>query len=80
MPHERLTAFIPDFQRGGYTDQVINTYVGFAPAYDPKFTILIKLEKPQGAPLAGQTVVPAFKELAEFILNYYNVGPDEISN
>lgn len=74
------TAFIPDFQRGGYTDQVINTYAGFAPAYDPKFVILVKLGKPQGAPLAGQTVVPAFKELAEFILNYYNVGPDEISN
>lgn len=74
------TAFIPDFKIGGYTDQVINTYIGFAPAFDPKFIILIKLEKPQNAPLAGQTVVPAFKELAEFILNYYNIAPDNIAD
>ncbi len=71
------TAFIPDFKRGGYTEDVINSYVGFAPAYSPKFVVLIKLDKPAGAPLSGQTVVPAFKELAQFILNYYNVSPDK---
>lgn len=70
------TAFIPE--RGGYSDQVINTFAGFAPAYDPKFTILIKLERPEGAPLAGQTVVPAFRELAEFLLNYYGIPPTDI--
>ncbi len=71
------TAFIPE--RGGYSDQVINTYVGFAPAYDPKFTILVKLERPEGAPLAGQTVVPAFRELAEYLLNYYSIPPTDIA-
>ncbi len=90
------TAFVPDFVKGGYTEEVINTYVGFAPACvktsadakaladksagkpacNPKFVILIKLDKPAGAPLAGQTVVPAFRELAQFILNYYNIAPD----
>lgn len=70
------TAQVPNFKKGGYTDQVINTYVGFGPASDPKFTILFKLDKPKGAPLAGQTVVPAFRSLAEFILNYYSVPPD----
>lgn len=74
------TAFIPDFKNGGYTDQVINTYVGFAPAFEPKFSVLIRIDKPRNAPLAGQTVVPAFKELAEFILNYYNIPPDNLSD
>lgn len=72
------TAFIPNFKSGGYTDDVINTYVGFAPASNPKFTILIKLDNPAGAPVAGLTVVPAFRELAEFMLSYYNVAPDRI--
>lgn len=72
------TALVPDFHRGGYTEEVINTYAGFAPASNPRFTILIKLVKPAGAPLAGQTVVPAFKELAQFILNYYNIPPDDL--
>lgn len=73
------TAFIPNFGGKGYSDEIINTYVGFAPARDPKFAILIKLEKPEGAPLAGQTVVPAFRELAQFVLNYYNIAPDELA-
>jgi len=72
------TAQIPDFNNGGYTDKVINTYIGFGPTADPKFVILIKLNEPAGAPLAGLTVVPAFRELAQFILNYYNIPPDRI--
>lgn len=74
------TAYVPDFKNGGYTDQVINTYIGWAPAFDPKFVVLIKLEKPKDAPLAGTTVVPAFRELAETLLNYYNVAPDNLAN
>ena len=72
------TAYIPDFNNGGYTDEVINTYIGFAPASNPRFVIVIKLDKPYGAPVAGLTVVPAFRELAEFLLSYYNVPPDRI--
>lgn len=74
------TAFIPDFKNGGYTDKVINTYIGFAPAFEPKFTVLVKLEKPDGSPLAGQTVVPAFRELTEFLLNYYGIPPSNINS
>ena len=74
------TAQVPDFKYGGYTDEVINTYIGFAPAYDPKFIILLKMDKPLGAPLAGLTIVPAFRDLAQFILNYYNIPPDNLEN
>ncbi|TSC88866.1 MAG: stage V sporulation protein D (sporulation-specific penicillin-binding protein) [Parcubacteria group bacterium Gr01-1014_3] len=69
------TAQVADLIKGGYGDNFIHTYVGFAPATDPKFTVLIKVDKPQ-ARLAGATVVPAFRELAQFILNYYNIPPD----
>lgn len=72
------TAFKPDFENGGYTDTVINTYIGFAPATNPRFTILVKIDEPENSPLAGQTVVPAFRELGEFLLNYYQLPPDRI--
>ena len=72
------TANVPDFKNGGYTDDVINTYVGFAPAANPRFSVLIKLDEPLGKQLAGVTVVPAFREIAEFALNYYNVPPDRL--
>jgi len=72
------TAQVPKTNGGGYTDEVINTYVGFAPAYDPAFIILVRLDKPYGAPLAGLTVVPTFRELAQYTINYYNIPPDRI--
>jgi len=72
------TAQVPDFEKGGYTDKVINTYIGFGPTSDAKFVILIRLDEPEGAPLAGTTVVPAFRKLAQFILNYYGIPPDRI--
>lgn len=71
------TAQVPDFKKGGYSGEYIHSYVGFAPATDPRFTILMKVDKPKGAPLAGTTVVPAFRELAQFILNYYNIPADK---
>ncbi len=74
------TAFIPDFEKGGYTERVINTYVGFAPASNPRFIILVKLNEPEGNPVAGLTVVPAFRDLAQFILNYLNIPPDRIGD
>ena len=72
------TAQIPDFVRGGYSDKFIHTYVGFAPAYDAKFAVLIKLDNPQGAAVAAQTVVPAFRQMSQFLLNYYNIPPDRL--
>ena len=72
------TAQIPDPKRGGYSAEFIHTYVGFAPASNPRFIILLKLDKPE-ATLAGVTVVPAFRELAQFIVNYYNIPPDDLS-
>lgn len=71
------TAQIPDLKRGGYKDEYIHTFVGFAPAYDPKFIALIKLDNPKGVRFAESTVVPAFSDLAKFIFSYYQIPPDK---
>ncbi len=74
------TAQIPDHIHGGYySDKYIDTYIGFGPASNPKFLIFIKLDDPFGNPFAAETVVPAFKDLAQFMINYYNIPPDRIS-
>ena len=70
------TAQIPF--KGKYLDEYIHSYVGFGPAKNPKFIILIKLDKPKKATLSGFTVVPAFKKLAQFLLNYYNIPPNNV--
>ncbi len=71
------TAQIPDFEKGGYSEEYVHTFVGFGPVSDPEFVILIKIDKPNVV-LAGYTVVPAFKELAQFVLNYYQIPPDNL--
>lgn len=73
------TALIPDFGKGGYTEELIHTFVGIAPVSDPRFVILVKLDKPQVGELAGLTVVPAFRDLMEFLLTHYRVPPDNIN-
>ena len=71
------TAQIPDLKNGGYLEDNIHTFVAFAPAYDPKFIALIKLDNPKGIRFAESTVVPVFKELAEFIFSYLQIPPDK---
>jgi cell division protein FtsI/penicillin-binding protein 2 len=61
---------------GGYlANQYNHSFVGFAPASDPKFVILIKMEKPQGITFAADSLSPAFKDMATFLLNYLHIPP-----
>ena len=71
------TAQIPRSDARGYTDEVIHTFVGYAPAFDARFLIYFQLNKPKGNRFAANTLTPAFHDLAEYILNYYEVPPDE---
>jgi len=71
------TAQVPDLKNGGYLDEYIHTFVGFAPAYDPKFIALIKLDNPRGVRFAESTVVSVFHDLAQFIFSYLAIPPDK---
>lgn len=73
------TALIPDFEKGGYSDALIHTFIGVAPVSEPRFVVLAKLDKPQVGELAGLTVVPAVRDLMEFLLTHYRVPPDNVS-
>ena len=71
------TAQVPNLKDGGYLDEYIHTFVGFAPAYDPKFIALIKLDNPKGVRFAESTVVSVFHDLAQFIFSYLAIPPDK---
>jgi len=71
------TAEIPGL--GGYKeDRTIATFVGFLPADDPQFLILVKLERPKTSAWAGQTAAPVFRRIAESIITMYGIPPDDI--
>jgi len=59
----------------GYSEKTIQTFIGFAPAFNPRFLILIKLNNPQ-TKTAEYSAVPIFRELAEYIIHHYQIPPD----
>jgi cell division protein FtsI/penicillin-binding protein 2 len=61
----------------GYSEKTWQSFVGFAPAYDPKFLILIKLDNPQ-TKTAEYSAAPLFKELAKYIIDYLQIPPDRM--
>jgi cell division protein FtsI/penicillin-binding protein 2 len=58
---------------GGYGKKTIHSFIGFAPAENPKFVMLVKLDHPKNVPWAASSAAPLFSEIAEFILNYYQI-------
>ena len=69
------TAQIPD-GKGGYDEkEFIHNFLGFAPAYDSKFVILIKMDRPHGITFAADSLSPTFREMAAFLINYFKIPP-----
>jgi len=71
------TAFIALPGGKGYSDDEIHSFVSFFPAFDPEFIILVKMEKPKYPSSASHTVTLTAKEIEQFLINYYNIPPDE---
>lgn len=69
------TAQVPNKDGPGYSDNTIHSFVGFAPAFNPRFIGLIKVDNPHGIRFAADSLAPAFRELASFILQYYKIPP-----
>ena len=70
------TAQVPkEDGRGYHEDKTIHSFIGYAPAYEPRFLILLKLDNPQGINFSADSVAPLFSDIAEYILNYYEIPP-----
>ncbi len=70
------TAEVPfENKKGYYTDKTIQSFIGFGPALDPEFLILVKLDNPN-VPKSALSAVPIFKKLSQYIINYWQIPPD----
>ncbi|MFA6254690.1 MAG: penicillin-binding protein 2 [Patescibacteria group bacterium] len=63
-------------KNGGYSGKTIHTFIGYGPVSKPKFVMLLKLNNPQGIGFASDSLGPLFRQIAEFLLNYYQIPPD----
>jgi cell division protein FtsI/penicillin-binding protein 2 len=67
------TAQIPDLERGGYEPKAtIASFVGYAPADEPRFVVLVKIDRPK-VPRGLEAAAPVFQAVAEWLLAYMEV-------
>lgn len=62
---------------GYYTDQYRTTFVGIAPASNPRFVVAILVEDPRRQFYAGQVAAPVFHNVMKEALRLYNVPFDK---
>ena len=68
------TAQIP--VAGHYDDKkTIASFVGFAPADEPKFIMLVTLREPTSSPWGSETAAPLFFTIARDLFAYYGIAP-----
>jgi len=58
-------------------DLHISSFVGFAPANDPVFSMIVVINEPKGKYYGGQVAAPCFREVAKKVLRYLKVFPDD---
>jgi cell division protein FtsI/penicillin-binding protein 2 len=64
-------------QNGGYIDgKNIHTFIGFFPAYQPKFIVFIYTVDPKVSRYASESLANPFLDLTDFLIQYYAVPAD----
>jgi cell division protein FtsI/penicillin-binding protein 2 len=66
---------------GGYesgTGATIASFFGYAPVNNPRFIILVKIDRPQYREVVhgAAAAAPVFKDIASFLFKYYGIPPD----
>jgi len=68
--------------RGGYEDDPVGSTVGSFAGYlpsdrdEPRFVVITKIDRPRTTKWADQSAAPLFKEIAAFLVKYYNIPPN----
>jgi cell division protein FtsI/penicillin-binding protein 2 len=64
---------------GGYDlRQTIASFVGWGPVDDPRFVVLVKLDKPSASIWGSETAAPAFAALAQRLVVLMQIPPDDV--
>jgi len=57
-------------------NKTIASFVGFAPAQNPKFVMLVRFTEPTSSQFGSETAAPTFFTIARELFNYYGIPAD----
>ncbi|MDX5363294.1 MAG: penicillin-binding protein 2 [Pseudazoarcus pumilus] len=64
-------------EAGRYTDKYVSSFVGFAPASDPRIVVAVMIDEPAaGQHFGGAVAAPVFSRVTEASLRALGVAPD----
>jgi cell division protein FtsI (penicillin-binding protein 3) len=63
-------------EKGGYSKtRFVASFIGFAPAADPKLLVSVIVDEPKGIHAGGVVAAPAFEKIASFALPRLGIAP-----
>lgn len=64
------------------TGSTVASFIGYGPAQNPQFIALVKLDRPRLKNIThgAQAAAPIFRDIAEFLIKYYGLPPDDPKN
>jgi len=69
------TAEKPD-EQGGYSEsKFVSSFIGYAPARDPRLLVAVVVDEPKGEIYGGVVAAPAFEKILSFALSYLRIPP-----
>ncbi|MFA6306391.1 MAG: penicillin-binding protein 2 [Patescibacteria group bacterium] len=74
------TAQVPAKNGGYQAGAHIGSFAGYAPVDNPKFVMLVRIDQPRDVEWAESSAAPLFGELAEYMLNYWQVPKERNIN
>jgi cell division protein FtsI/penicillin-binding protein 2 len=64
---------------GGYDpEKTIASFIGWGPLDDPRFIVLVKLDRPTISPYGSETAAPTFSKLVQRLVVLMEIPPDSI--
>jgi cell division protein FtsI/penicillin-binding protein 2 len=64
-------------KNGKYAEnEFLHSFIGYFPAYNPKFIIFLYTINPKGVRYGSETLSVPFMDTVKFLINYYEVPPD----
>lgn len=69
------TAQVVDERTGGYNNEVIASFVGMAPADNPRLVVAVFISEPQSGRYGGELGAPVFKKVASYALGALEIPP-----
>jgi cell division protein FtsI (penicillin-binding protein 3)/stage V sporulation protein D (sporulation-specific penicillin-binding protein) len=66
---------------GGYADdRHLHSFIGYLPAYNPRFIVFMYTLEPKGVSFASETLAKPFMDMTKYLINYYSLPPDRGEN